>query len=77
MGTANELTGSVFSQYNKVEDYFNLKKENERLNKENSRLINLVKDNYSSPDTINKVSLEYGRICQMFKSLNFSARGTG
>ena len=55
MGTANELTGSVFSQYNKVEDYFNLKKENERLNKENSRLINLVKDNYSSPDTINKV----------------------
>ena len=51
MGTANELTGSVYSQYNKVEDYFNLRKENERLSKENSRLINLLKDNYSSPDT--------------------------
>lgn len=55
MGTANEVTGSVFSQYNKVEDYFNLKKENERLSRENTRLINLIKDDFSSADTINKI----------------------
>ncbi|MBI1781867.1 MAG: rod shape-determining protein MreC [Sphingobacteriales bacterium] len=55
MGTANELTGSVFSQYNKVEGYFSLRKENERLSKENTRLINLLKEDYSSADTTNKV----------------------
>lgn len=53
-GTANELSGSVYTQYNKVEDYFNLKKENERLSKENTRLLNVLKENYSSPDTLNK-----------------------
>jgi rod shape-determining protein MreC len=54
MGTANELSGSVYKQFNKVEDYFSLKKENDRLNKENTRLINTLKENYSSPDTATK-----------------------
>jgi rod shape-determining protein MreC len=53
-GTANELTGSVFSQYNKVEDYFNLRKENDRLSKENTRLINLLKEDFATPDTTKK-----------------------
>lgn len=58
MGVTNELTGSVYAQYNKVEDYFSLKKENERLSKENSRLLNLLKENFSSPDTLNKVVID-------------------
>lgn len=54
-GTANELIGSVYTQYNKVEDYFNLKKENERLSNENSRLINKLKEDYSASDTAFKI----------------------
>lgn len=54
---ANELSGSVYTQYNKLEDYFYLKKENERLKNENSRLLNLLKENFSSPDTTSQTHL--------------------
>ena len=51
LGVANELTGRVNSQYNKVEDYFTLRTENQRLNRLNDSLLNLMSFNYMKRDT--------------------------
>ncbi len=48
---ANELTGSINQQYNKVQYYFDLKKTNQQLVNENNRLRNLLPSNFDEPDT--------------------------
>ena len=55
--TANQLTGKINEQYNKVENYFHLKKTNDSLVKANEKLLNLLKADFLLPDTINKVVL--------------------
>lgn len=51
LGIANEVTGRVNTQYNKVEDYFTLKEENRRIHRFNDSLLNLLKNNFSKHDT--------------------------
>ncbi len=51
LGIANEITGRINTQYNRVEDYFQLKQENRRLHKLNDSLLNLLKSNFVKPDT--------------------------
>lgn len=51
LGIANEITGRINTQYNKVEDYFSLKQENHRLLHLNDSLLNLLKTNFVKPDT--------------------------
>lgn len=51
LGVANEMTGRVNTQYNKVEDYFTLKAENQRLNRFNDSLLNLLPFNFINRDT--------------------------
>ena len=51
LGVANEITGRVNIQYNKVEDYFTLKEENRRLHKFNDSLLNLLPRNFMKVDT--------------------------
>jgi rod shape-determining protein MreC len=51
LGVANEITGRVNIQYNKVEDYFTLKEENRRLHKFNDSLLNLLPLNFIKVDT--------------------------
>jgi len=51
LGVANEITGRVNIQYNKVEDYFTLKEENRRLHKFNDSLLNLLPRNFIKVDT--------------------------
>ncbi len=53
--TANQLTGKINEQYNKVEDYFHLKKTNDSLVKANERLLNQLKADFLVPDTSNKI----------------------
>jgi len=48
---ANETTGRVGAQYNKVEYYYKLKKTNEALAAENAELRGLLKQSFESPDT--------------------------
>ncbi len=47
----NEITGKINQQYNKVEDYFQLKKTNDSLVAANERLYNRLKSDYAIPDT--------------------------
>lgn len=51
LGIANEITGRINSQYNKVEDYFSLKEENRRLHKLNDSLLNLQRGNFMRADS--------------------------
>jgi rod shape-determining protein MreC len=58
MGVANELTGRISSKYSNVEYYFHLKKTNESLAKQNELLLNQLKDNFQSPDSLTKVVID-------------------
>lgn len=51
----NEVTGMVNKQYNKIDNFIQLNKSNEAFKTENERLHNILKQNFVSPDTINKV----------------------
>ena len=48
--SANAVSGYVYEQVNKVEQYFNLKEQNENLAAENAMLKNLL---YNTQDTLN------------------------
>jgi hypothetical protein len=51
LGVANEVTGIINTQYNKVEDYFTLREENRRVNRLNDSLLNLLPAHYGRRDT--------------------------
>lgn len=51
LGRANEITGYFNTRYDKVDDYFHLKEENERLHRMNDSLLNLVPQNFLVKDT--------------------------
>ncbi|MFZ9661006.1 MAG: rod shape-determining protein MreC [Chitinophagaceae bacterium] len=52
MNVANEMTGKFEERFDDVETYFTLKSENEKLRQQNSILLNQLKANFSSPDTL-------------------------
>lgn len=55
LGVANEITGRVNTQYNKAEDFFRLKEENQRVHRMNDSLMNLLSTNFLAPDTLSKL----------------------
>lgn len=52
--TALEITGTINSKYNKVQNYFELEKTNNDLVKANENLLNAQKQNFEQADTANK-----------------------
>ena len=48
---ANEITGQVNTQYNKIHNFFNLRQNNLLLQEENTRLKNLLGNNFETTDT--------------------------
>ncbi|MGF2411235.1 rod shape-determining protein MreC [Ferruginibacter sp.] len=56
--SANQLTGKVNEQYNKIEDYFHLKKTNDSLVKANEKLYNKLKADFQLPDTLSKAMVD-------------------
>jgi rod shape-determining protein MreC len=51
LGMSNEITGSINTQVDKVDDYFHLREENRRVHHMNDSLMNLLKTNYWKTDT--------------------------
>lgn len=47
----NEVTGRVNEQYNRIDNYIGLKKENDKLRAQNERLLNQLKSSFENPDT--------------------------
>ena len=58
LGVANEMTGRINTQYNKVEDYFTLREENRRVHRLNDSLLNLLPRNFSQRDTTMRMILD-------------------
>jgi rod shape-determining protein MreC len=54
LGVSNEITGSVSTQVDKVDDYFHLREENRRVHRMNDSLMNLMRSNYATQDTSSK-----------------------
>ena len=51
MNVANEVTGRFYVRYNKIETYFTLQKENEKLRQQNADLLNKLRSDFSVPDS--------------------------
>jgi rod shape-determining protein MreC len=51
LGVANEITGRMNTQVDKLEDYFNQGEDNRRVHRMNDSLLNLLPSNFSFPDT--------------------------
>jgi len=58
MNASTEVTGRVNEKYNNIEYYFQLKKTNEALVRENLRLHQLMKENYEAPDSSKRLILD-------------------
>jgi rod shape-determining protein MreC len=58
MNSALELTGRLSQKYNGIEYYFQLKKTNEDLVRENERLNQLLLENYERPDSAGKLVID-------------------
>lgn len=55
LGVASELTGTVNKQVDKLDDYFHQGEENKRVHRMNDSLLNLLKTNFSFPDSGQKL----------------------
>ena len=75
LGRANEMTGYFNTRYDKVDDYFHLKEENDRLHRMNDSLLNLLPQNFGIPDTGSAVVVDTLRIDTNFTIRHFRWRG--
>jgi len=62
MGVSTEITGRINEKYNGIEYYFQLKKTNEALVKENLYLRQQLKDNFEAPDSLKRLIYDTIRI---------------
>ncbi|MDO6434054.1 rod shape-determining protein MreC [Flavitalea sp. BT771] len=62
MNVSTELTGRINEKYNGIEYYFQLKRTNESLVKENIRLRQLLKENYEAPDSNRRLVMDTIRV---------------
>lgn len=62
LGVANEVTGSVNTQVDRLDDYFHQGEENKRVHRMNDSLMNLLRDNYYVPDSTSRVVTDSIRI---------------
>ena len=62
MNASTEITGRINEKYNTIEYYFQLKKTNESLLRENLHLRQLLKENYEAPDSAKRLFLDTIRV---------------
>lgn len=62
LGKANEITGYFNTRFDRVDDYFHLKEENERLHAMNDSLLNLLGVNFMAIDTTTRIYTDTSRI---------------
>jgi rod shape-determining protein MreC len=58
LGVANEFTGTMNTQVDKLDDYFHQGEENRRLHRMNDSLLNLLKVNFAIPDSTEKLVVD-------------------
>lgn len=58
LGVASEVTGSINTQVDKVDDYFHLQEENKRVHHMNDSLMNLMRNNFNVPDSSQRIFVD-------------------
>src|SRR3982750_120702 len=58
LGVANEVTGTMNTQVDKLDDYFHQGEENKRVHRMNDSLLNLMRSNFSFPDTVQRLMVD-------------------
>jgi rod shape-determining protein MreC len=58
LGVANEFTGTMNTQVDKLDDYFHQGEENKRVHRMNDSLLNLLRSNFSVPDSGQKLIVD-------------------
>src|SRR5215203_6038242 len=53
-GVANQFTGTINKQVDRLDDYFHQGEENKRVHRTNDSLLNLLRNNFYYPDTIKR-----------------------
>src|SRR5687767_218695 len=71
MATANEITGKIYTQYNTIEYYFQLKKTNDSLIKANEKLYNKLKQDFEVPDTASLTVIDTIKVDSLEKHRKF------
>lgn len=51
LGTANQVTGMINTQVDRLDDYFHQGEENKRVHRMNDSLLNILRTNFVKPDT--------------------------
>src|ERR1700761_8491274 len=62
LNVSTEITGRINEKYNNIEYYFQLKKTNEALVRENLTLRQQLKENYEAPDSAHRLILDTIRV---------------
>ena len=62
LGIASEMTGGINTQVDKVDDYFHLRDENQRVHHMNDSLLNLLRTNFNTPDTSQRSVIDSMRV---------------
>jgi len=58
MNVAGEVTGKLDEKYNGIEYYFQLKRTNEQLNRENERLNQMLRENFEGTDSSKRMIVD-------------------
>src|SRR3954465_3146072 len=58
LGVAHEITGTVNTQVDKLDDYFHQGEENKRVHRMNDSLLNLLRSNFTFTDTVQKLMVD-------------------
>ncbi len=66
INSANSITGGAYKKANSINEFFSLKKENQRLSEENARLKNLLSQEGFSIDTITNISIDTTKYFQRY-----------
>jgi rod shape-determining protein MreC len=70
--TANQITGKINEQYNKVEDYFHLKRTNDSLVKANERLYNKLRADFQLSDSVSREYIDNYKVDSLEKKRIFT-----
>jgi len=62
LGVANEFTGTMNTQVDRLDDYFHQGEENRRLHRMNDSLLNLLKTNFAIPDSTQRLVVDSAMI---------------
>lgn len=69
LGIASEMTGGINTQVDKVDDYFHLREENKRVHRMNDSLLNLLRTNFNTPDTNQRLVTDSLRVTDSTKEV--------